>query len=64
MSHMHDPMGLNVARNTGVSRSEGELVVFLDDDIRADEGWLDALLAASRSNPQEEVFAGRIRGPP
>ncbi len=54
------PMGLNVARNTGVSRSEGALVVFLDDDIRAADGWLDALLEAARSHPAEEVFAGRI----
>ena len=28
------PLGLNVARNTGVERSRGELVVFVDDDIR------------------------------
>ena len=29
------PEGLNAARNTGVQRSFGELVVFVDDDIRA-----------------------------
>ena len=28
------PLGLNVARNTGVERSSGELVVFVDDDVR------------------------------
>ena len=54
------PMGLNIARNTGVSRSTGDLVVFLDDDIEAAEGWLEALLEASRAHPEEEVFAGRI----
>ena len=27
------PLGLNVARNTGVERSTGELVVFVDDDV-------------------------------
>ena len=26
------PLGLNVARNTGVARSDGELVVFVDDE--------------------------------
>src|SRR6202035_3305209 len=27
------PLGLNVARNTGVQRSTGEIVVFVDDDV-------------------------------
>jgi GT2 family glycosyltransferase len=55
------PSGLNVARNTGVERSTGELVVFVDDDIRADPGWLDALLKAARENPLVDVFTGPIR---
>jgi len=54
------PLGLNVARNTGVERSHGELVVFVDDDVRAREGWLDALLDAARENPDVDVFAGPI----
>lgn len=55
------PLGLNVARNTGVERSGGELVVFVDDDIRAGPGWLAALLGAARQHPQVDVFAGPIR---
>ena len=54
------PLGLNVARNTGVQRSTGELVVFVDDDIRAAPGWLSALLAAARENPQVDVFTGPL----
>src|ERR1035437_8456626 len=54
-------LGLNVARNTGVERTSGELVVFVDDDIEAAEGWLAALLAAARENPGVDVFAGPIR---
>ncbi|MHB8243709.1 MAG: glycosyltransferase family 2 protein, partial [Solirubrobacteraceae bacterium] len=54
------PLGLNVARNTGVERSGGELVVFLDDDIRASPGWLDALLDAASAHPEVDVFAGPI----
>jgi GT2 family glycosyltransferase len=53
-------LGLNVARNTGVARSSGELVVFVDDDVRAREGWLQALLKAAEANPERNVFAGRI----
>jgi GT2 family glycosyltransferase len=53
--------GLNVARNTGVEHSDGELVVFVDDDIRASAGWLDALLGAAGENPDVDVFTGPIR---
>ncbi len=56
-----EPLGLNVARNTGVARSSGELVVFVDDDIRASPGWLEALIDAARENPHVEVFTGPIR---
>ena len=55
------PLGLNVARNTGVELSEGELVVFVDDDVEVSEGWLEALLAAAREHPEVEVFTGPIR---
>jgi GT2 family glycosyltransferase len=53
-------LGLNVARNTGVERSHGELVVFVDDDVRASAGWLQALLQAARENPDVDVFTGPI----
>jgi GT2 family glycosyltransferase len=55
------PLGLNVARNTGVERSHGELVVFLDDDVRATPHWLAALLCAAVEHPDVDVFAGQIR---
>ncbi len=54
------PLGLNVARNTGVARSHGALVVFVDDDVRARPGWLQALLEAARTHPDVDVFAGPI----
>jgi hypothetical protein len=54
------PLGLNVARNTGVQRSGGELVVFVDDDVEVCDGWLPALLAAERDHPDVEVFTGPI----
>jgi hypothetical protein len=55
------PLGLNVARNTGVERTSGEIVVFVDDDIEATDGWLAALLAAAQENPGVDVFTGPIR---
>jgi GT2 family glycosyltransferase len=55
------PLGLNVARNTGVECSTGGLVVFVDDDIRAAPGWLGALIDAARDHPDVDVFTGPIR---
>ena len=55
------PLGLNVARNTGVERTEGELVVFVDDDVEVRGGWLEALLRAAHEHPQVDVFTGPIR---
>jgi glucosyl-dolichyl phosphate glucuronosyltransferase len=38
--------GLSGARNSGVEHAVGDIVVFLDDDARAEPGWLEALLAS------------------
>jgi GT2 family glycosyltransferase len=54
------PLGLNVARNTGVDRSTGELVVFADDDVRVRPGWLQALLDSARRHQDVDVFTGPI----
>ena len=55
-------LGLNVARNTGVRLSGGELVVFVDDDVRVGAGWLQALLdAAADEHRKVDVFTGPIR---
>src|SRR4029077_1797574 len=54
-------LGLNVARNTGVECSTGELVVFADDDVQAHPGWLRALLDAAHEHAGVDVFTGPIR---
>lgn len=59
LSHRR-PLGANAARNTGVMQTSGELVVFVDDDVKVCEGWLQALLNAASEHPEREVFAGRI----
>src|SRR5215218_8461410 len=40
--------GINVARNSAIDAATGELLCFLDDDVEAWPGWLDALLLAAR----------------
>jgi glucosyl-dolichyl phosphate glucuronosyltransferase len=38
--------GLSGARNTGIKHATGDVVVFLDDDARAQPQWLENLLAS------------------
>jgi GT2 family glycosyltransferase len=52
--------GINVARNAAVAASSGELVCFLDDDVAAWPGWLEALRAAAAAS-DAEAFGGPIR---
>lgn len=55
------PRGLNAARNCGVRAANSDLIVFLDDDVEAPPGWLEALLAGVEGAPDREVFGGPIR---
>lgn len=54
------PRGLNAARNTAIDRTEGDLVVFVDDDVAVHPGWLGALRAAAAAEPGVDCFTGPI----
>jgi GT2 family glycosyltransferase len=53
--------GANAKRNAGVAAAQGPLIVFVDDDIEAPPGWLEALLAGAAAAPEHGVFGGPIR---
>jgi GT2 family glycosyltransferase len=55
------PRGANAARNAGAARANGDLLIFVDDDIEADPGWLGAYLKAAAAAPEVGVFGGPIR---
>jgi GT2 family glycosyltransferase len=57
---LEEQRGLNAARNAGVAAARSDFIVFIDQDIDAPPGWLDALLDGARSNPDCEVFGGPI----
>ena len=52
--------GANAARNAGVAASGGDPVIFIDDDVWAPAGWLQALLAGIAADPGPAVFGGPI----
>lgn len=51
--------GLSRARNTGVRAITGEIAVFIDDDVRPEPGWIDALLPAF-DDPSVSVACGLV----
>jgi glycosyltransferase involved in cell wall biosynthesis len=52
---------LNAARNTGVRESRAPLLAFVDDDVEAPAGWLEALVRGAERYPDAEAFGGPIR---
>jgi glucosyl-dolichyl phosphate glucuronosyltransferase len=52
--------GLCNARNCAVAAATGELLLWTDDDVLVDPGWLAAYVRASREWPDAAVFGGQI----
>jgi glycosyltransferase involved in cell wall biosynthesis len=52
--------GLSNARNCAVGATRGELLVWTDDDVLVDPGWLVAYVAAANSNPEAGYFGGPV----
>jgi GT2 family glycosyltransferase len=55
------PSGLNAARNAALDAARSDLIVYVDDDVSAPAGWLEALLAGAAAYPDVDVFGGPIR---
>jgi glycosyltransferase involved in cell wall biosynthesis len=51
---------LCIARNRGLDAALGDIVIFLDDDAIAAEGWLSSCLAAFAAFPDAAVAGGEI----
>jgi GT2 family glycosyltransferase len=58
---LEQPRGANAARNAGIAAARSALIVFVDDDVQAPPGWLEALLTGVRAQPGHDVFGGPIR---
>jgi len=54
--------GISIARNCGVQRSQGSIVLFSDADCRFEENSLWALEVAIASSPQHDFFQLRLTG--
>ena len=52
--------GKNSALITALKFTQGELIIFTDDDIIADPGWVRELYEGSLRHPEAQLFGGRI----
>ncbi len=52
--------GLSNARNCAAAAARGDLIVWTDDDVLVDEGWLTAVVGAARRYPHAAAFGGPI----
>ncbi len=50
--------GLSRARNRAIAEARGELLIWIDDDVQVEPGWLAAYLDASRRHPDASFFGG------
>jgi len=60
--HTDRGLGVHAARNAAVARSSGDIVAFLDDDVRVPPGWVDALVSYYE-NPSVGGVGGFVRHP-
>jgi len=52
--------GLSVARNRGIKESRGGIIVYTDDDVNVEPGWISALWRASQVHPEAGFFGGKV----
>lgn len=56
---LESKLGHSHARNRGVAEAAGELILFTDDDVYVEDGWVDAFSAAF-DDPRVGAAGGRI----
>jgi glycosyltransferase involved in cell wall biosynthesis len=61
LRYLFEPrQGLSHARNAGIATAEGEIVVFIDDDVRARSDWLRNIKRAFVLYADVECVGGKI----
>ena len=50
--------GLSRARNRAIAEARGELLIWIDDDVQVEPGWLAAYVEASLRHPDASFFGG------
>jgi Glycosyl transferase family 2 len=61
ITYVYEPNpGVSNARNAGVAVARGEYILWSDDDIVVDRGWLEAYFNAFQRHPEAAVFGCKV----
>ncbi|WP_372720933.1 glycosyltransferase family 2 protein, partial [Immundisolibacter sp.] len=62
LHYVHEPqLGLSAARNAGAKSCQGEVILFLDNDLRVERDALQAYAQAFADYPEAGAFGGPLR---
>ncbi len=53
--------GVNYANNTAIEQSEGDYIIFFDDDVVLEKDALLKYIESFREYPEQKIFGGRTR---
>jgi glycosyltransferase involved in cell wall biosynthesis len=61
LTRLYEPRaGKSFAANQAVERSRGELLLWTDDDVLVEPGWLEAYVRMARAQPEMTFFGGPV----
>jgi glycosyltransferase involved in cell wall biosynthesis len=61
LTYVHtDEPGLSRAYNNGIRRTQGEILVFTDDDCIAPPDWMASIVAAFEAEPDGDLLYGQV----
>jgi glycosyltransferase involved in cell wall biosynthesis len=61
IKYLKEPrQGVSAAKNKGIQNSQGELVIFIDDDVTLPQNWLSEYYDAYQKRPAGFFFGGSI----
>ena len=59
--YLFEPLpGASRARNLGITCARADIVAFLDDDVRAGEGWIETIIDTFDRHPNVTFIGGKV----
>jgi glycosyltransferase involved in cell wall biosynthesis len=61
LRYFHEPrLGKSFALNRAGAEAAGDLLLYTDDDVEIQDGWMEAYRLAARNHPEAGFFGGRV----
>lgn len=56
----HEIPGLHEGRNSGVKKATGDIIIFLDDDVKVTENYLKTIYESFERDPEIALMTGKV----